>query len=219
MPSGSSSVLCNSAIVGKIVGISVRNECWDNQTDNTTTTKNKTMKVLPILLVALGLALPAFAGEAYVSSKNVTTPPPPPAGCDCFAPGAAIGIFGAGILPDSEEDDALGGGALIEYFFTEHIGLQGSYGIFATGSEHHEFDAALVLRFPITELCIAPYVMGGAGYSANSVENWNWFAGGGIDVRLPESDCLGIFADGAYHWGEDDSADFTIVRVGLKFNL
>ena len=178
------------------------------------------MKVLPILLLALGLSLPAFAGtETYVSSKNTVTPPPPPSGCDCFAPGAAIGIFGAGILPDEDEDDALGGGLLAEYFFTENIGLQGSYGIFATGSEHHEFDAALVVRFPITSICLAPYVMGGAGYATNSEDNWNLFAGAGLEARLSEADCLGIFADGAYHWGEDDSGDFTIVRVGLKFKL
>ncbi|QIF02877.1 outer membrane beta-barrel protein [Roseimicrobium sp. ORNL1] len=177
------------------------------------------MKPLSSLLLALGLALPAFGGEAYVSSKNTVTTPPPPVGCDCFNPGLSLGIFGAGILPDSDEDDALGGGVLLDYFFTEHIGLQGSYGIFATGSEHHEFDAALVVRFPITDICIAPYILGGAGYATNSEDNWNLFVGGGIEARIPDADCLGIFADGAYHWGEDDSGDFTIVRVGLKFKL
>lgn len=179
------------------------------------------MKLITTLLASLALAASASAGETYSSkSAKAVVPPPVAAGCDCFGPGFALGIYGAGILPDSgNEDDSLGGGVLGEYFFNEFIGVQGSYGLFATDSEHHEFDAALVLRYPITSICVAPYVMGGAGYSANSDENWNWFVGGGIEARLSEVNCLGIFADGAYHWGEDDSEDFTIVRIGLKFPL
>lgn len=178
------------------------------------------MKALSLLLLTIGMALPAWAGTPTYSSKNTIAPPPPPAGCDCFGPGLTLGIYGGGLLPDGDDsDDVLGGGALVEYFFSEYIGVQGSYGIFATDSEHHEFDAALVLRYPITSVCVAPYVLGGAGYASNSEENWNWFAGAGIEARLSEASCLGIFADGTYHWGEDDSGDFTIVRIGLKFSL
>jgi virulence family protein len=179
------------------------------------------MKKIASLIIAAALAAPSvFAGPVYTSSKGgKQVQPMAPIGCECFAPGFALGIFGAGILPDGEGDDALGGGVLAEYFFTENIGIEGSYGLFATDSEHHEFDAALVLRFPITDICIAPYIMGGAGYSTNSEEAWTLFAGGGIDVRLPDMDCMAIFADGAYHWSEDDDSDFTLVRVGLKFPL
>jgi hypothetical protein len=178
------------------------------------------MKIITTLFAALVLAATAHAGEvAYSKNPKAPVIPPPPAGCDCFGPGLSLGIFGAGILPDSEEDDALGGGVLAEYFFNEYIGIQGSYALFATDSEHHEYDAALVLRYPITSICIAPYVMGGAGYGANSDENWNWFAGAGLEARFPEANCIGVFADGAYHWGEDDSGDFTIVRIGVKFSL
>ncbi|HSI62483.1 MAG TPA: outer membrane beta-barrel protein [Candidatus Saccharimonadia bacterium] len=179
------------------------------------------MKLITTLLASLALVASATAGTETYSSKSAKTvvPPPVPVGCDCFAPGFALGIFGAGILPDSEEDDALGGGVLAEYFFNEYIGVQGSYALFATDSEHHEYDAALVLRYPIKSICVAPYVMGGAGYGANSDENWNWFAGAGIEARIQSMNCLGIFADGAYHWGEDESGDFTIVRIGVKFPL
>jgi hypothetical protein len=182
------------------------------------------MKTIASFMIAAALGVSsAFAGPVYTSSKSgkAVQPLPPPLGCECFAPGFALGIFGAGILPDGDngQDDSLGGGVLAEYFFTENFGVQGSYGIFATDSEHHEFDAALVVRFPITDLCIAPYIMGGAGYATNAEEAWNLFAGAGIDVRLPDVDCLSIFADGAYHWSEDDDADFTIVRIGVKFPL
>lgn len=178
------------------------------------------MKIITTLFAALVLAAGAQAGEMYTKSPKAPVIPPPPAGCDCFGPGLSLGLFGAGIIPDSDgTDDELGGGVLVEYFFNEYIGIQGSYAIFATDSEHHEYDAALVLRYPITSICVAPYVMGGAGYGANSYENWNWFVGGGLEARFPEANCIGVFADGAYHWGEDDSGDFTIVRVGVKFSL
>jgi hypothetical protein len=180
------------------------------------------MKTTLASLALSGLmAASAFAGPVYSSKAVTPSQPIPPLGCECFAPGFALGIFGAGIIfeDDSDQDDSLGGGVLAEYFFTENIGVEGSYGIFATDSEHHEFDAALVVRFPITDICVAPYIMGGAGYTTNSDDPWNLFAGAGIDVRLPDMDCMAIFADGAYHWSEDDDNDFVIVRVGLKFPL
>ncbi len=178
------------------------------------------MKFIPTLLIAAAaMVSSAFAGTASYSKNPKAVAPVVPTGCECFAPGFAFGLNASGILPDGEGDDELGGGVLAEYFFTDMLGVQGSYNVFATEQEHHEFDAALVVRFPITELCIAPYILGGGGYATNSFEAWNVFAGVGIDVRLPDVNCLGIFADGTYHWAEDDGADFTIVRVGVKFPL
>lgn len=173
------------------------------------------MKALATLLLTAALASTAIAGP--ISSKNPKAPvmpPPPPAGCDCFAPGAAFGLFGGAILPsDGNYDDALGGGVLGEYFFTENVGIQGSYGLYATDSEHHAFDASLVLRAPIKSLCLAPYILAGGGFSTNSNNEGNWLVGGGLDYRF--SNCTGIFADGAYHFAEN--GDYTIVRLGVKF--
>lgn len=179
------------------------------------------MKTLATMFITVALVSSAFAGPVYSEKGGKTVQPmAPPAGCDCFAPGFALGIFGSGIIFDGgSEDDALGGGVLAEYFFTENIGLQGSYGIYATNSEHHEFDAALVVRFPIKELCIAPYILGGGGFATNSDDAWNVFVGGGVEARFPGMDCMGVFADGAYHWSEDDDDNFTLVRIGVKFPL
>lgn len=180
------------------------------------------MKTTTLLLAAFALATSAMAGPVTYSSKSSKNVVQPQAavGCDCFAPGAAIGINGTGIIFDGNSDDnALGGGVLAEYFFTEIVGVQGSYNLLATDKEHHEFDAALVLRFPITSICLAPYIMGGGGYATNSFDSWNVFAGAGLELRLPEVNCMAIFADGAYHWADDDGADFTLVRLGVKFPL
>jgi len=178
------------------------------------------MKTLASLLITCALATGAFAGEVSYSAKSskAVQSVPPPLGCDCFAPGAAFGIYGAYINFDGGDDD-FGGGVLGEYFFTENIGIQGSYSLLATDSEHHEFDAAVVARFPIEDICLAPYIMGGVGYGSNSEEAWNVFAGAGLELRIPDVNCLGIFADGAYHWSEDEDADFWLVRLGVKFPL
>ena len=170
------------------------------------------------LIIACALATSAFAGVTYSSKGVAPVQTPAPIGCDCFAPGAAFGINASAIFLDGGDED-FGGGVLAEYFFTDMIGIQGAYNLLATDSEHHEYDAALIVRFPIEEACIAPYIMGGVGYAANSEEAWNLFAGAGLDIRFPDANCFGIFVDGAYHWSEDDDADFTLVRLGVKFRL
>lgn len=173
------------------------------------------MKYIASLLMTAALASSAFAGPVSYSAKSPKSVVVPPAGCACFEPGFAIGAFGGGFLPDTDnEDDVLGGGVLAEYFFTQYIGLQGSYGIYATSSEHHQFDGSLILRYPITSICVAPYVMVGGGFSTNSDQEGDYHVGGGIEARFESLNCLGVFADGAYHFADD--GDFTIVRLGVK---
>jgi hypothetical protein len=178
------------------------------------------MKKIAVTLFAMAFASAAIAGPVSYgkSSKEVAPlPPPPPLGCESFAPGFAFGLYGAAILPDGAGDDELGGGVSFEYFFTEYVGLQASYGVFATEKEHHEFDGALVLRYPIKSICLAPYVLAGGGYSVNSDNRGNFFVGGGLEYRI-ESANIGIFGDGAFHFAEDSNdEDYTIVRLGVKF--
>lgn len=165
------------------------------------------------------LASSAIAGP--IASKNPKAPvmpPPAPTGCECFAPGFALGGFGAVGMFDGlgDSDNVAGGGLLGEYFFSEFVGVQGSYALFNTESEHHAFDVNLVLRVPIKSACIAPYALVGGGYGTNSVKEGNFHVGGGLDVRLPSMGCAAIFADGVYYLPED-SEEFTVVRLGMKF--
>lgn len=176
------------------------------------------MKTIASLLLSAALASSVFAGAPSYSgksSKQVIMPPPP--SCDWFAPGAKLGIFGGGFVPDKGSDDALGGGVLAEYFFCENFGVEGSYGAYATNSTHHEFDLNLVARYPMHNGCWAPYLLVGGGYAVNSENSWNWGVGGGVDIHL--SGKMGLFADGAYHWVEHDQGNFTLIRLGLKFRL
>src|SRR6187399_1670342 len=86
------------------------------QAHASTQTKSTTllpMKIITSFLITFALASSAFAGPTTYSSKGVAPVTPAPIGCDCFAPGAAIGINGTGIIFNGDgDDDALGGGVL-----------------------------------------------------------------------------------------------------------
>ncbi len=72
---------------------------------------------------------------------------------------------------------------------------------------------------PITSLCIAPYILAGGGFSTNSSNQGTYHVGAGLEGRIFNADCLGIFADGIYYFSEDEDRDFTIVRVGVKWTF
>ena len=173
------------------------------------------MKSLLTIIATVALSGAALAGPvSYKNPKAPVLPPPAPTGCECFAPGFSFGAFGGALFDNV--DDVLGGGILAEYAFSPYVAVQGSYGLYASESEHHQFDAALILRDPITSLCLAPYAMVGGGFSTNSDTSGDFLVGGGVDLRLPSASCMSIFADGAWYV-LGDSEDQTIVRLGVKF--
>jgi len=182
------------------------------------------MKTLSTLLLSVFLTAGAMAGSTYVASSGkgvVTTPPPPEL---CFGPGFSVGIFAGGFLPRhtfDEYDDALGGGALAEYFFDEHFGIQVSYGAFATSATQHLIMGDLVVRFPFHDICVAPYILVGGGAQLDSTNYGIFHAGAGIEFKFSRGDGPSIFADGTYNWHGSDSRDldFTLVRAGVKFRL
>lgn len=177
------------------------------------------MKSLTTILMTMALTASVFAGPAgYPAAKNAKAPvapmPPVQTGCGCFGAGGAFDVFGGAYLPKNG-DDVLGGGLGFNYFFNRNVGIDLNYGLYATSSEHHQFDGNLVFRAPIDSLCIAPYLLVGGGMSTNSVTRGNYQAGAGLDVRIPSASCLGLFAEGAYHWSTV-APDYTTVRLGLR---
>ncbi len=177
---------------------------------------------LTLALSVFGLAA-AQAGTGYVSYGKAPKAPTPvevPSLCACFDGNTAnVSVFAAGILPEtasSEIDDALGGGIAMNYFFTENVGLEGSYTAFGTNTVVHQLSGSLILRLPIKSLCLAPYAMAGGSYHMDSVNQGTWHVGAGLDYRF--ANCVGIFADGQYNWAEDTS-DYVTVRGGVRFGF
>lgn len=173
------------------------------------------MKKITSLLLSLTLASSALAGMAD-NSKTVQPTIAPPQGCDCFAPGFAVGVFGGAFMPSHGGSGVGGGGVLGEYFVSEYLGFQGSYGLYATNSEHHQMDGSVVLRLPIKSLCIAPYVMLGGGIGTNAVSRGDFHVGGGLEARFASLNCLGVFVDANYYFASGTNTDFTVARLGVK---
>ena len=177
------------------------------------------MKALCALLLASALSTSAFAGTSYSGkSSKMVQPIAPAPDINCFAPGWDVGVFGSALVAHNGHDVFGGGGVTADYFFTEMLGFQANYSVYDTHSEHHQFDGDLVLRFPIHSCCIAPYIMGGGGFSTNSHQEGDFNAGAGIEARVGALKKTGIFLDGAYHFHtSNNDRDFTIARLGVKF--
>lgn len=182
---------------------------------------NKTI-LTSLALATLGLAS-AQAGTGYVSYGKAPKGPAPvevPSLCECFnANTANVSVFAAAILPETESsdfDDSFGGGIAMNYFFTENVGLEGSYSAFGTDSVVHQVSGSLVLRLPIKSICLAPYALLGGSLHSDGVNQGTWHVGAGLDYRF--ANCVGIFADAQYNWA-DDTVDYTTVRSGLRFGF
>ncbi len=182
---------------------------------------NKT--TLTLALAALGLAS-AQAGTGYVSYGKAPKAPAPievPSLCECFNGNTAnVSVFAAGILPQDPDaigfDDSLGGGIALNYFFTENVGLEGSYTAFGTDSVIHQVSGSLLLRLPIKSICLAPYAILGGSLHSDGVNQATYHLGAGVDYRF--ASCVGIFADGQYNWA-DDTTDYVTVRGGVRFGF
>lgn len=166
---------------------------------------NKVLATLFLLALSLGLAN---------GGDKASVLAPAPQDPSYFAPGFELGAFVAGAFPESGGDE-LGGGASLAYFFTENVGIDMSYAVFAFAGELHTVTADLALRYPISDGSIAPYLLLGGGVATNGDTDGLYRVGGGLDFRLQGMGNLGIFADGVYNWVEGDSS-FTIARFGVR---
>lgn len=166
-------------------------------------------KAFLTLFVLVGLGGIAQAGGKYVVDS--TPAPMIPAGC--YGTGFEFGIFGAGIFPDGDLEDELGGGISLGYYFTENFGLDFSAAGFATESEVQNYTLDAVYRFPLD--CIAPYILAGGGVHTNGQTEGLFRFGGGVDFRLFEGTSL--FADGIYTIPGGEVEEYTTARIGLRF--
>ncbi len=181
-------------------------------------------KVVSLALgVFLGAGALATAGEMMYSSpkqsKGVMPPPLPDPGCNCFDSSVNIDLFGVGVFGHgSDIDDALGGGIGLTTFVNPYLGFSLNAYWWDNDSAIHSVDGSVILRAPIVESCISPYVFGGIGGYFDSINQVTYHAGAGIEVKIDQASCLGIFADGAYHWA-DDTDEYTVARLGVRIQL
>jgi len=109
----------------------------------------------------------------------------------------------------------LGAGAGGSYFFSEHFGIEGE--AFTQNTAGHFVDQAggsFVVRFPIADSGLAPYVFGGGGHLFDPLPGTFGHAGGGIEFRFNPH--FGIFTDARYVF-TDRIHNYGEGRAGVRF--
>jgi hypothetical protein len=191
------------------------------------------------ILSVFALGVSMAAGGVTSSSKMVTNPIPlPPLPEEVFGVGPFVSIFAAGNLHRENRpqfggnfvDDGIGGGLSVGYFFTRNLGLELSGDALDTRSVDndlnfdadddnlYEVTAALLVRAPYESIRLAPYAMFGAGGGFDGASQGIWFAGGGLEYRLPGSGRYGLFSDARYTWAAV-SNDYVLIRLGLRYSF
>lgn len=113
-----------------------------------------------------------------------------------------------------EEDGELGAGVGLNHFFTRFLGLGvDAYSENTDGGFIDNASANVILRFPIEDLHLAPYIYGGGGYQFEPGEVAFGQVGAGLELRFNQN--LGLFADARYVM-TDGTENFGVGRVGLR---
>ncbi len=184
------------------------------------------------LFSILALASSAIAGQ-QMTNKESKAPVP----MDCFrAQELQLDIFGQYSVGEGPtqagtfRDHGFGGGIGLNYFFTRNFGL-GVDAAWLSAKEApytskksestaiHNFSASLIYRFPIDNICMAPYVFAGGGFAVDGAQWATAHAGVGIEYRvIPQK--LGIFTDARWtylgdRYGHDDLNNVS-ARVGVR---
>ena len=112
-------------------------------------------------------------------------------------------------------DARLGAGAGVNYFFTRCLGVgvegyaENTDGVFVDSAS-----ANLILRLPIGDSGLAPYIFGGGGHQFGMTKEWFGQAGAGLEYRFTHH--LGVFLD-ARCVVPDESDLYGVGRLGMTF--
>ena len=198
------------------------------------------MKKLAFSLLAVAsITATSFAGHEMVSSgKDYKQPAPPEVTCFLDRE-LQIDVFGAYVDGNSSDhagylrDHGWGGGIGINAFFTRNIGI-GVDGIWIYGKENaasnhdndsdstvfHNVTGSLIFRFPMDEICLAPYVFVGGGYTVDGDDWASAHAGVGLEYRVVPNK-VGLFIDARWTYfgdrsGRGDQNNF-LGTAGVRF--
>lgn len=179
-------------------------------------------KAIIALFAIAAVAGSAFAGSTYVSSgkemkQTKTFKQPYEEPFTCFSDQEfQLDLFGS--YTDTNGGgygDGFGGGIGMNYFFQRYVGIGVDGNVFNGGQNGvWNTTGSLILRYPIDEICTAPYIFGGGGVQTDGEIAGSGHVGGGIEYRfVPHR--FGMYSEGRYTWaGNNDSWQ---TRIGFRF--
>ena len=96
-------------------------------------------------------------------------------------------------------DGRLGVGAGGDLYFTRNFGIGGdAWTENTSGNFIDDASGRVILRFPMDQIHLAPYIFGGGGYQFDTARAPFLHAGAGLDIRICRN--FGLFVDGRYVW-------------------
>lgn len=174
----------------------------------------------------VGMVFSVHAQTTYATSEEAQTAPPADYHEHLYhACEFSMDLYGVGILHDNDFENGArarrdlrwGGGAGVDYFFTRFIGVGADA---CAVTFHHSFvdttTANLIVRFPIANTGLAPYIFGGAGYQFEGIDQIVGGGGAGLELRLVPH--FGIFVDARY-LAAAKTDGYGIGRAGVRLNF
>jgi hypothetical protein len=110
-----------------------------------------------------------------------------------------------------------GAGVGLNYYFNQNVGIGAD--VYSENTTRAFLDSAsanLLLRFPLGECGLAPYVFGGGGRQFDMAEAWFGQAGAGLEYRFTPH--LGVFTDARMVWPHE-TRYYGVARLGLRFSF
>ena len=113
------------------------------------------------------------------------------------------------------DNGRLGAGVGVSYFFTRHVGV--GVDAYSEDTNRSFVDSAsvnLLVRFPLGNCGLSPYVLGGGGRQFDPTELWFAQFGAGLEYRFCRN--VGVFTDGRFVV-TDGTPNYGLFRLGMRF--
>lgn len=191
------------------------------------------MRIAKYLLVAAGFVLTVNLGQAAHVWEDSTTWWDSHLSYDQNSPRftaneLSLDLFGSYHNPEGKLADLFstnirhgnwGGGGGINYFFTREFGLGADVNLSDKTGDENIVDYVvgdLLLRLPMGNSGLAPYLVGSGGRGMSPV--YQWVYGGGVGLEYRFNPVTGIFSDARFLWS-DRGTDFDAltIRAGMRF--
>ena len=130
----------------------------------------------------------------------------------------SLDLYGIGETRNREnfaEDDTIGLGAGVNYYFTRYFGVGAATYIDDWDLPNH-IDFNLMARYPIEKWSLAPYVLLGFGRQFHDESQWTGQIGGGAEFRLNRLTGLFIDIQGVF---PEDSPNLALWRFGVRLRF
>lgn len=114
-----------------------------------------------------------------------------------------------------EENGELGAGVGANFFITRWLGIGAdAYTENTSDSVVDNASVSLILRLPLDDAHLAPYIFAGGGYQWDPDEEEFVQAGAGLEIRV--TPFWGLFIDARYRFYDDSDNDVGIGRLGIR---